>query len=51
MAKQSIMRIVEAERMADETELRAKTESGDIIKAAEDEAKKIVENAKEAARQ
>ena len=46
MAKESIMRIVEAERLADEAEARAKAESKDIMQAAEDEAKKIVGDAK-----
>ena len=50
MAKESIVRIAEAERAAQELEARAKAECEEIIRGAEAEAKEIAETARREAR-
>lgn len=51
MAKQSIMRIAEAEKAAEDVEAQAKAEAERIIRAAQDEARQITEKAKIKAQQ
>ena len=46
MAKESIVRIAEAEKAAQEEEARSKLECGELLRGAEAEAKKIVEGAR-----
>ena len=46
MAKESIVRIAEAEKAAQELEARAKAECEEIIRGADAEAKKIAEEAR-----
>lgn len=50
MAKESILRIAEAEKAAQEEEARAKMACDEIVRNAEGEAKRIAEEASEKAR-